>query len=80
MLKPNGYELNYVILTTQRVFLRCLSPQQVVLESMVVFGKGGEVFKVPTSHGQNKPKWPTKKIQEKPNKIVLLMVLNNGVA
>ena len=52
-------------------------------------GKGGEVFVVPTQQGQRKPKWPThkdpggkkekEKEKKKPNKGILLMVLNYGV-
>ena len=54
-------------------------------------GKGGEVFMVPTQQGQRKPKWPThkekdpggkkekEKEKKKPNKGILLMVLNYGV-
>ena len=53
----------------------------------MVCGEGGDVFMVPTQRGQRKPKWPThkdpgeekKERNEKPNKIILLMVLNNGV-
>ena len=59
---------------------------QVVSEPKVVCGEGGDVFMVPTQWGQKKPKWPThkdpgekKEIKEKPNKGILLMVLNNGV-
>ena len=51
----------YVILITQGSSLRCLSPQQVVLELMVVCGEGGKVFMVPTQWRQEKPKWPTHK-------------------
>ena len=36
-------------------------PKQMVSESMVVCGKGGEVFIVPTQWGQRKPKWSTHK-------------------
>ena len=32
-----------------------------ISELMVVFGKGGEVFVVPTQWGQRKPKRPTHK-------------------
>ena len=51
---------------------------------MVVCGEGGEVFMVPTQRGQRKPKRPTHKDpgeekRKKPNKGILLMVLNNGV-
>ena len=53
---------------------------------MVVCGEGGDVFMVPTQWGQKKPKWPThkdpgekKERKEKPNKGILLIVLNNGV-
>ena len=52
---------------------------------MVVCGEDGDVFMVPTQRGQRKPKWPTdkdpgeKKKKKKPNKGILLMVLNNGV-
>ena len=52
---------------------------------MVVCGHGGDVFMVPTQQGQRKLKWPThkdlgeKERKEKPNKGILLMVLNNGV-
>ena len=47
--------------------------------------EGGEVFMVPTQQGQRKPRWPThkdpgeEKRKKKPNKGILLMVLNNGV-
>ena len=51
----------YVILITQESSPRCLSPQQVVSEPIVVCGKGGEVFMVPTQRGQKKPKWLTHK-------------------
>ena len=34
---------------------------------------------VPTQWGQRKPKRPTHKEKKKPNKRILLMVLNNGV-
>ena len=51
----------YVILITQGSSPRCLSPQQVVSEPMVVCSEGGEVFMVPTQQGQRKPKWPTHK-------------------
>ena len=37
----------YVILIIQGSSPRCLSPQQVVLEPMVVWGKGGKVIEVP---------------------------------
>ena len=49
---------------------------------MVVCGEGGEVFMVPTQQGQRKPKRPTRKDpreekkKKKPNKGILLMVLN----
>ena len=52
---------------------------------MVVCSEGGEVFMVPTQQGQRKPRWPThkdpgeEKRKKKPNKGILLMVLNNGV-
>ena len=36
-------------------------PRQVVLEPMVVCGKGGEAFMVPTQWGKKKPKRPTHK-------------------
>ena len=51
----------------------------------MVCGEGGDVFMIPTQRGQRKPKWPThkdpgeKERKEKPNKGILLMVLNNGV-
>ena len=52
----------------------------------MVCGEGGDVFMVPIQWGQRKPKWPThkdpgekKERKEKPNKGILLMVLNNGV-
>ena len=51
---------------------------------MVVCSEGGDVFMVPTQRGQRKPKWPThndpgeKRKKRKPNKGILLMVLNNG--
>ena len=51
----------------------------------MVCGEGGDVFMVPAQRGQRKPKWPThkdpgeKERKEKPNKGILLMVLNNGV-
>ena len=32
-----------------------------VSEPMVVCGKGGDMFMVPTQRGQRKPKWPTHK-------------------
>ena len=51
----------YVILITQGSFPRCLFPQQVVSELMVVCGEGGEVFMVPTQWGQRKSKRPTHK-------------------
>ena len=51
----------YVILIIQGSSPRCLSPQQVVSEPMVVCGEGGDVFVVPTQRGQKKPKWPTHK-------------------
>ena len=51
----------YVILITQGSSPRCLSPQQVVSEPMVVCGEDGDVFMVPTQRGQRKPKWPTHK-------------------
>ena len=58
-------------------------PQQVVLELMVVCDEGGKVFMVPIQRGQKKPKRPTHKDlgeeKKKPNKWILLMVLNNGV-
>ena len=41
---------------------------------MVVCGKGGEVFMVPTQQEQRKPKRPTHK-----DPGILLMVLKNGV-
>jgi len=41
----------YVILNIQRSFPRCLSPQQVILESMVVWDKGGKVNEVPFAVG-----------------------------
>ena len=51
---------------------------------MVVCGEGDEVFLVPTKRGQRKPKRPTHKDpreeKKKPNKGILLMVLNNGGA
>ena len=51
---------------------------------MVVCSEGGEMFMVPTQRGQRKPKWPTHKDpreeKKKPNKGILLMVLNNGGA
>ena len=57
---------------------------------MVVCSEGGEVFIVPTQREQNKPKrlahkdpWEKKQKKnqknKKPNKGMLLMVLNNGV-
>ena len=54
---------------------------------MVVCGEGGDVFMVPTQRGHRKPKWSThkdpgekkKEKKKKPNKGILLMVLNNGV-
>ena len=59
---------------------------QVVSKPMVVCGEGGDVFMVSTQQGQRKPKWPThkdprekKERKEKPNKGILLMVLNNVV-
>jgi len=36
----------YVILIIQRISPRCLYPQQVVLEPMVLYGKVGKVIKV----------------------------------
>ena len=42
-------------------FPRCLFPQQVVSELMVVCSEGGEVFTIPTQRGQRKPKRPTHK-------------------
>ena len=51
----------YVILIIQGSSPRCLSPQQVVSELIVVCGEGGDVFVVPTQRGQKKPKWPTHK-------------------
>ena len=52
----------------------------------MVCGEGGDVFMVPTQRGQRKPKWLThkdpgekKERKEKPNKGILLIVLNNGV-
>ena len=51
----------YVILITQGSFPKCLFPQQVVSELMVVCSEGGEMFMVPTQRGQRKPKWPTHK-------------------
>ena len=63
-----------------------LNSLQVVSKPMVVCGEGGDVFMVSTQQGQRKPKWPThkdprekKERKEKPNKGILLMVLNNGV-
>ena len=58
-----------------------------VLEPMMVCGKGGEVFMVPPSGNKESLKRPThkepgegeKKKKKKPNKGILLMVLNNGV-
>ena len=52
---------------------------------MVVCGEDGEVFMVPTQRGQRKPKRLTRKDpreekKKKPNKGILLMVLNNGGA
>ena len=52
---------------------------------IVLCCEGGDVFMVSTQQGQRKPKWPHTKIlkkkerKEKPNKGILLMVLNNGV-
>ena len=37
----------YVILIIQGTSLRCLSHQQLVLELIVVYGKGGKVIEVP---------------------------------
>ena len=74
----------YVILITQGSSPKCLSPQQVVSEPMVVCEKGSEVFMVPIQRGQRKPERPTHKDpreekRKNPNKGILLMVLNNGV-
>ena len=55
----------YIILITQESSPRCFSPQQMVSELMVVFGKGGEVFVVPTQWEQRKPKRPTHKDPER---------------
>ena len=41
----------YNILITQESFLMCLSPQQVVLEPMVVWDNGGKVNEVPFTVG-----------------------------
>ena len=51
----------YIILITQESSPRCFSPQQMISELMVMFGKGGEMFVVPTQWGQRKPKRPTHK-------------------
>ena len=46
---------------------------------MVVFGKGGEVFVVPTQWGQRKPKRPTHKdLGEEKKKKVQQMNISNG--
>ena len=50
----------------------------------MVYDESGEVVMVPTQQGQRKPKRPTHKDpregkKKRPNKGILLMVLNNGV-
>ena len=69
----------YVILITQKSFPICLSPRQVVSEPMMVYGKGGEVFMVPTQRGQRKPKRPTHKdLGEEKKKKVQQRNITNG--
>ena len=41
----------YIILIIQGSFPRCLSPQQMVSEPMVMWGKGGKVNEVPFAIG-----------------------------
>ena len=41
----------YIILIIQGSFPRCLSPQQMVSEPMVMWGKGGKVNEVPFAVG-----------------------------
>ena len=41
----------YIILIIQESFPRCLSPQQMVSEPMVMWGKGGKVNEVPFAIG-----------------------------
>ena len=46
---------------------------------MMVYGKGGEVFMVPTQRGQRKPKRPTHKdLGEEKKKKVQQMNITNG--
>ena len=63
-----------------------IPPTSGIKARLVVYGESGEVFMVPTQQGQRKPKRPThkdpregKKKKKKPNKGILLIVLNNGV-
>ena len=65
----------YVILTTQWVSLRCLSPQHIVLNLRWCAAKVARCSGSLPEHGQSKPKRPTK-----PNKGLLPMVLDHNEA